>query len=243
MADNVVRRARALATVSALGPGPVVALAAGWFSVSGGFFTTEDLLVAGGVGTFLLLLGVLALARRWNRPNWWISIPLRGAIGVLYLVTPSLSDGYRWEFTLPAAALVAVIATGPVLWARRMVLGSLTDDVAQSRMVILVFSRKTKLVNLEIDVDTIGIFDGTGEESQEHRYSLADVTAVTVWTQGAATRCPVPDVAWTLDLTSGQLVAVTLPGGVLLFDAEEPEKVRRFIEARVALASESTADR
>lgn len=242
MDGNVVLRARTLATVSALGPGLVVGVAAGWISMSDGF-STNDLLAAGGVGTFLLLLGVLALVRRWNRPNWWISISMPAVIGVLYVIAPTLPNGYRSETTVPAAALVAVIAFGPVLWARRMVLDSLTDDVARSRFVILVFSRRTTRLNLEIDVDTIGIVDATGEESQEHRYSLADVTAVAVRPQGATTRCPVPDEKWTIELTSGDLVAITLPGGVLFFDAEEPEKVQRFIETRVTLARERAAHR
>ncbi len=238
--NGTLRTARRLLALGAFAPPLLLTAYQVWHATrDGGTFSSDDLLMVGGILVGLSLLGLWPFRGSRNDPQTWPSVGAPGvfAIGLIVATTELGADG-DGTVQLVAGATVLVIATIAFLLpfrARKMVLSRLMRDVVDSSLIIKFRGRDKGDYVLAVGPDALAIYDDGGGSDRFHRpYRLADVESVAVWTESDHTEWAIPgEDEQALALPPGEVVGITLPGGVLVFDAAEPQKLRQFVEARM----------
>jgi hypothetical protein len=185
-----------------------------------------------------------------DKPNYWQGASLSGsALIIVSSVGPMLGNGdYLRAFqanpglivlALAIAAGVVLVNFLPVRQATHLVLAELSDDVVHSALVLRFRSRTTRRDVLHVTHDSIEILNPKERQRRneffqiDEEYPLADVSAVTVRKRGAVGYFRVPGARWReTRVTPGYVVEIDLPGGRLVFPAEDCERLAWFVEKR-----------
>ena len=173
-----------------------------------------------------------------RHPAKWLYPGQVGGLVLLWLVF-NLDGSPRepalyWATTVVTFVVVAAVAVLPPLRARRLVLSDLSPEIVASDLVISFKPRGDSSVNLVVDENKVMAFEETRSPDRlSVSVRLADITEVTTWTAAEDTEWVVPGGDRTVSWPAGWLIGFTTPDGQLVVAVEEPEKAKRFVEARV----------
>lgn len=160
-----------------------------------------------------------------------------------YGVMVGRSEDWRLGLSTPVfTGAVVVVILGIVLlsWfpakrAARLVLDDLSPDVVNSSLVIEFGSHKPRNT-LRVTPDSLELMPRGAGRKPERSYPLTDISAISVRTEDREREYPVPGLKdRSIGVKPGEVVVFELPGGEIVFAAEDVERIKRFVEERRAV--------
>jgi hypothetical protein len=204
------------------------------------------MLLVGGATIVLLLLGLWVLFSTRKAVRRWRNVAFPGLVVILAFAWQISFDGEAILYSVTAVVTALVVAAVSFLLplnARKIVLADLSSEVVESDLT-LTFAPRNGSALLEVGPDSVGVSKDTPSDDRFYlTVALSDVSAVTAWTEVKDTTWAIPndEDERTVSLPAGDLLGISVPVGQLVVAVEDTAKVRRFLEARVALEHEQAA--
>jgi hypothetical protein len=248
---STLRRARRLVTFATFAPPVLFDLYFVPWSISEGTFEYDGLFVSGGLTLGLWLLGLWPFLGSRKSPNAWSSVGFPGLFLLLILFADLQGSKYQdWETSHYVSAVATVLVVAAVisllpLLAKKMVFADLSSpEIIESDLVFTFKPLRGSTAILTVGLDGVAVSEDTRRDDAFHaRAALSDVSTVTTWTEVEDTEWEIPgdEEERTLSLPAGELLGVSYDDSQLVVAIRDPDKAKRFIEARVALAHEQAA--
>ncbi|HEX6351681.1 hypothetical protein [Actinophytocola sp.] len=237
---SLIRRARRLVAISAFAPPIVFDIYYACWAVVDDRFGSEDLLMVGGVTLLLWLFGLWPFLATRKAPNSWPSVATPGVLMTLMMFSQFAADsrGSAGTASVIATMIVGAAVASLSLNARRMVLDDLSPDVVESDLTITFKPRRGSKAILVVGPEAIAVAEDSQRPDRFHTAASYDeISTVTTWTEVEDTEWKLPgdEEERTVSMPAGELLSIDIPAGQLVVAVHDTAKVKRFVEARLAL--------